>query len=352
MIDRRLAIAPMMDVTDRHFRAFARRLTRRTLLYTEMITAQAVLRGDRARLLGFDAIEKPLALQLGGAEPASMAEAAAIGAALGYDEININVGCPSDRVTVGRFGACLMAEPETVAACVSAMRRAVPETVPVTVKTRLGIDRRDDFAFVADFVARVAEAGCTVFVVHARKAWLSGLSPRENREIPPLMPERVRALKAAFPHLTFVLNGGLRSLDDAAAALQARDGAALDGAAPDGAAPDGAAPDGAMIGRAAQDSLAVVMDADRRIFAAAPPALSREDAVRAHFPYMAEKLAAGVPLGRLARPLIGLFQGLPGGRLWRRHLAETMHRPGAGLGTIEDGLAIVAGAGAARRLAA
>jgi tRNA-dihydrouridine synthase A len=339
MIDRRLAIAPMMDVTDRYFRAFARRLTRRTLLYTEMITEAAVRRGDRARLLGFDAIEKPLALQLGGADAGAMAEAAAIGAALGYDEININVGCPSDRVTVGRFGACLMAEPDTVAACVAAMRRAVPASVPVTVKTRLGIDRRDDFAFVADFVARVAGAGCETFIVHARKAWLSGLSPKENREIPPLMPERVRALKAAFPRLAFVLNGGLRSLDDAAAALKE---------------PDGAAPDGAMIGRAAQDSLAVVMDADRRIFGAAPPASSREDAVRAHFPYMAEKLAAGVPLGRLARPLIGLFHGLPGGRLWRRHLAETMHRPGAGLGTIEDALAIVARAraGAAERLAA
>src|SRR5262245_15018091 len=213
MIDRRFSVAPMMECTDRFYRYFARILTRRALLYTEMITTGAALHGERARILGFDPLEHPVALQLGGADPAAMAECARLAQDLGYDEVNINCGCPSDRVQAGRFGACLMAEPDTVAACVAAMRRAV--AIPVTVKTRIGIDARDRYEDLADFVRRVAEAGCTVFAVHARKAWLRGLSPKENREVPPLSYETVHRLKADFPGLTTILNGGMKSLDEA-----------------------------------------------------------------------------------------------------------------------------------------
>jgi tRNA-dihydrouridine synthase A len=327
MIDRRFSVAPMMECTDRFYRYFARLLTRRALLYTEMITTGAALHGDRARILGFDAFEHPVALQLGGADPAAMAECARLAEALGYDEVNINCGCPSDRVQAGRFGACLMAEPETVAACVAAMRRAA--AIPVTVKTRIGIDDRDSYGHLADFVRRVADAGCTVFAVHARKAWLQGLSPKENREIPPLSYETVHRLKADFPALTFVLNGGMKSLDEA-----------LPHIGPGKL-------DGVMIGRAACETPYMLAEVDRRIFGDPNPAPSRAEAIRAYLPFAARMLAEGVPLGPIAKPLIPLFHGQPGGRLWRRHLAERVHRKGAGIDVLESGLAIVADAQAA-----
>lgn len=322
MIDRRFSVAPMMECTDRFYRYFARLLTRRALLYTEMITTGAALHGERARVLGFDPFEHPVALQLGGSDPAAMAECARLAQDLGYDEVNINCGCPSDRVQAGRFGACLMAEPETVAACVAAMRRAV--SIPVTVKTRIGIDARDSYEHLADFVRQVAGAGCTVFAIHARKAWLQGLSPKENREIPPLNYETVYRLKADFPALTIVLNGGMKSLDEAAAHVGP------------------SRLDGVMIGRAAYDTPYMLAEVDRRIFNDARPAPTRAEAVRAYLPFVERMRAAGVPLGPIAKPLIPLFHGQPGGRLWRRHLAERVHRAGAGPEVLESGLAVIA----------
>lgn len=333
MIDRRFSVAPMMECTDRFYRYFARLLSRRALLYTEMITTGAALHGDRARILGFDAFEHPVALQLGGSDPAAMAECARLAESLGYDEVNINCGCPSDRVQAGRFGACLMAEPETVAACVAAMRRAV--SIPVTVKTRIGIDDRDSYAHLADFVRRIADAGCTVFAVHARKAWLQGLSPKENREIPPLSYETVHRLKADFPALTIVLNGGMKSL---AEALPHIGEGRLDGARP---------LDGVMIGRAAYETPYMLAEVDRVVYGETAPPPTRAEAVRAYLPFAARMLDEGVPLGPIAKPLIPLFHGQPGGRLWRRHLAERVHKKGAGVEVLESGLAIVEDAQAA-----
>jgi tRNA-dihydrouridine synthase A len=338
MIDHRFSVAPMMECTDRFYRYFARILTRRALLYTEMITTCAALRGERKRVLGFDPFEHPVALQLGGADPSTMAACARIAEALGYDEVNINCGCPSQRVQAGRFGACLMGEPETVAACVAAMRRAV--SIPVTVKTRIGIDARDSYEHLADFVRRIADAGCGVFAIHARKAWLKGLSPAENREIPPLNYETVYRLKADFPTLTIVLNGGVNSLDEALPHI----GASQPGSRP--------ALDGVMIGRAAYDTPYMLADVDRRIFGDARAVPTRADAVRAYLPFAARMLGEGVPLGPIAKPLIPLFHGQPGGRLWRRHVSERMHRAGAGIEVLESGLAIVAAAAAEAETAA
>ena len=332
MINRRFSVAPMMECTDRFYRYFARILTRRALLYTEMITTCAALRGERERVLGFDPFEHPVALQLGGADPATMAACARIAEALGYDEVNINCGCPSQRVQAGRFGACLMGEPDTVAACVTAMRRAA--SIPVTVKTRIGIDARDSFEHLVDFVRRVADAGCSVFAIHARKAWLKGLSPEENREIPPLNYATVYRLKAEFPELTFVLNGGVNSLDEA-----------LPHVGPGKL-------DGVMIGRAAYDTPYMLAEVDRRMFGDSRPVPTRAEAVRAYLPFVARMLGAGVPLGPLAKPLIPLFHGQPGGRLWRRHLSERVHRAGAGVEVLESGLAIVAAAAAEAEAAA
>lgn len=331
MLDRRFSIAPMMECTDRFYRYFARLLTRRALLYTEMITTGAALRGERARILGFDPFEHPVALQLGGADPAAMAECARIAGDLGYDEVNINCGCPSDRVQAGRFGACLMAEPETVTKCVAAMRRAA--SIPVTVKTRIGIDALDSYAHLAGFVRRVAEAGCGVFAVHARKAWLQGLSPKENREVPPLDYDAVYRLKADFPYLTIVLNGGMTSLDEAARHI----------------CPGKL--DGVMIGRAAYDTPYMLAEVDRRIFGESRAIPSRGDAVRAYLPFVVRMRSAGLPLGPLAKPLIALFHGQPGGRLWRRHLAERVHCAGAGSEVLEAGLAIVSAAESAAAIA-
>jgi tRNA-dihydrouridine synthase A len=300
LINRSLAVAPMLDYTDRHFRWFVRRITRRTLLYTEMVTTGALLHGgDRERFLGFDDDEHPVALQLGGSDPRELADCARLGAERGYDEINLNVGCPSDRVQSGRFGACLMAEPALVADCVKAMRDAVE--VPVTVKHRIGIDERDSYEALCDFVGTVAAAGCDAVVVHARKAWLSGLSPKENRTVPPLRYDLVHRLKRDFPGLTIVINGGIESLDAAQAQLGHLDGA--------------------MLGRAAYHDPWVLAEADARIFGEAPRQLSRREVAEAMLPYIAAQATAGVPVSRITRHLLGLFHGVPGARAWRRALS-------------------------------
>jgi len=305
---RPLSVAPMMDWTDRHYRRFARGLTRRTLLYTEMITAAAILRGDRGRLLGFDAGEHPVALQLGGDDPEALAEAARIGESWGYDEINLNVGCPSDRVQRGRFGACLMAEPERVAEVVHALRRAV--ALPVTVKHRLGIDDLDSDAHLHRFVAALVGAGVDRIVVHARKAWLTGLSPRQNRTVPPLQHERVVAVKRAFPGLRVETNGGVRDLDAAADHL--------------------AAVDGVMIGRAAVEDPYLLAEADARLYDPTAPIPTRSEVVSAYLPYVEARRSEGVAWTPLVKPVIPLVRGLPGGRAWRRALSEGAARRDAG----------------------
>jgi len=314
----------MMDRTNRHERYFLRLISRRALLYTEMISADAVLCGDRERLLGYDPLERPLALQVGGAEPEALAASARIAMDLGYDEINLNVGCPSIRVQQARFGACLMAEPDLVARCVAAMGEAAD--LPVTVKTRIGIDQRDAYEDLADFVRKVAGAGCRSFAIHARKAWLQGLSPKENREVPPLDYDRVYRLKQDFPDLEIVLNGGVQDLDQTERHL--------------------ARVDGVMIGRAAYQDPYVLADADRRIFGDPSPAPNREEVVRALLPYAERQCARGVPVKAITRHILGLFNGLPGARQWRRSLSDEAHRPGAGPEVIERALDEVVSRGA------
>ena len=328
-LDRRLSVAPMMDWTDRHCRSFHRVLTRRTLLYTEMVTASAILRGDWRRLLAHSPAEQPLALQLGGDDPGDLAACAELAEGLGFREVNLNVGCPSDRVQSGRFGACLMREPQVVAEAVAAMRARV--RVPVTVKHRLGVDEQEGYEPLAAFVEAVAAAGCRVFVVHARKAWLAGLSPKENREVPELRHDLVHRLKRDRPELTVVLNGGVPSLD-----------AALDHLA--------AGLDGVMIGRAAYHEPWILAAADRRVFGeTADPAPDREAAVAAYLPYVEAQLAAGEPLPRLTRHLLGLFHGEPRARRWRRILSEESRRPGAGVEVLRGALAAASPAAAGAR---
>jgi len=319
----------MMDWTDRHCRVFHRGLTRRALLYTEMVTTGAVLHGDRERLLRYDPAEHPVALQLGGSDPADLAEAARIGAALGYDEINLNVGCPSDRVQSGRFGACLMREPALVADCMAAILEAVD--VPATVKCRIGVDDQDPEQSLFDLVDRCADVGVRTVVVHARKAWLSGLSPKENRDIPPLDYPLVYRLKAERPALTVVINGGIGSLDEAEQHL--------------------AHVDGVMLGRAAYHEPGLLGEADRRIFGAGPGDVSAEAAVARYRPYVARQLEAGVNLAPLIKPMLGLFHGQPGARSWRRVLTVESVRAGAGVEVIDRALSAIAEA-AARRQAA
>lgn len=306
--DRRLSVAPMMEWTDRHCRVFLRAITKRTLLYTEMVHTGAILRGDPDRHLGHDPVEHPVALQLGGSDPSDLATATEIAGQYGYDEINLNVGCPSERVSAGRFGACLMAEPRLVADCVSAMAEAAD--VPVTVKSRIGIDDRDSYEEFRCFVETVAAGGCRTFIVHARKAWLSGLSPKQNREVPPLRYQMVRRLKADFPELEIVINGGVASLEDAQSQL--------------------AALDGVMIGRAAYQDPWLLHSADEMIFRGGPGPDSRHTVIDELAPYVEAQCTAGVPLQHITRHMIGLFNGLPGARAWRRHLSENASRKGAG----------------------
>jgi tRNA-dihydrouridine synthase A len=309
----------MMEWTDRHCRSFHRLLTRRALLYTEMITTGAVLRGDRARLLAFDPAEHPVALQLGGSDPRALAEAARIGADAGYDEINLNVGCPSDRVREGRFGACLMAEPQLVADGVAAMKAAV--AVPVTVKCRIGIDAQDPEESLDTFTRLVVAAGCDALIVHARKAWLDGLSPRENRDIPPLDYDRVYRLKRAHPRLEIAINGGIATVEQAAAHL--------------------VHVDGVMMGRAAYQESWRLLGVDPLIFNAPAPFASPKVTAEAFIPYIERELARGTKLSAMTRHLLGLFHAVPGARAFRRHLATHAVKPGAGIAVLREALALV-----------
>lgn len=305
----------MMDWTDRHCRHFHRLLSPHARLYTEMVTAQAVIHGDRERLLGFDASEHPVALQLGGSEPGELAQAARVGEQFGYDEINLNVGCPSDRVQSGRFGACLMREPALVAECFAAMREAV--SIPVTIKCRLGVDDQCETAALREFVEAVHAAGCSVFVVHARKAWLAGLSPKENRDVPPLNYARVYALKREMPALTIVINGGIDRVDDVRVHLRHVDGV--------------------MLGRTAYHEPYRLAELEQALHGTPLP--RREDVVERMRGYVEAHLRAGGRLQHISRHLLGLFQGLPGARAWRRTLSEQAHRADADWRVIERALA-------------
>jgi len=316
---RKFSIAPMMEWTDRHCRFFHRLLTRRALLYTEMITTGAVLHGDRARLLAFDPAEHPVAVQLGGSDPEALAASARICADLGFDEINLNVGCPSDRVQDGRFGACLMAEPELVGRCVAAMKAAV--AVPVTVKCRIGIDDQDPEQALEALTRAVEAAGVDALIVHARKALLAGLSPRQNRDIPPLDHGRVHRLKAAHQRLPIILNGGIASLDAAAGHL--------------------ALLDGVMMGRAAYQEPWRLIEVDTRLFGEPASFATAKAAAAALIPHVERELARGTRLHAMTRHILGLFHGVPGARAFRRHLAVHAVRPGAGAGVLADALALV-----------
>ena len=311
----------MMGCTDRHQRYFMRRISRHARLYSEMLTADAVIHGDRQRLLGFDASESPLALQLGGSDPEKLAQAAGIGAQWGYDEINLNVGCPSERVQSGSFGACLMQQPELVAACVDSMREQVD--VPVTVKCRIGVDEQDPYQMLPAFIETVVQAGCEIFIIHARKAILAGLSPRENREIPPLDYPLVQAMKAAYPQLTIVINGGIQSLAETEVHLDTVDGV--------------------MIGRAAYANPWMLADADTRLFGTQGDVPCPYRLVEQMYDYIEQELTRGTPLLTVIKPMIPLFQGVPGARAWRRHLSEQAHRPGADLRIVEQALSFVSG---------
>jgi len=293
----------MMDWTDRHCRYFHRLLAPSALLYTEMVTSGAVLHGDRERLLAYNPEEHPLALQLGGSQPADLARCARIAAGLAYDEVNLNVGCPSDRVQQGRFGACLMLEPALVRDCISAMKDAV--SIPVTVKTRLGVDEQESYGFLTEFVGTVAESGCSVFIIHARKAWLSGLSPKQNREIPELRYDRVSRLKSEFPQLTIILNGGIATAAEAERHLQSVDGI--------------------MLGRAAYHDPWILAELQQKLFGNRGVA-SRDEAVHALTAYISRQKALGIPVKHISRHVLGLFQGLPGAKRWRRHISQHAHR--------------------------
>ncbi|MEX0644655.1 MAG: tRNA dihydrouridine(20/20a) synthase DusA [Parvularculaceae bacterium] len=315
--DHRFSVAPMMDGTDRHCRYFHRLLTKRARLYTEMIVADAIVRGDAERHLAFDPSEHPVALQLGGSDAKRLADAAKAGEDFGYDEANLNVGCPSDRVQSGAFGACLMRTPTLVADCVAAMRAAVK--IPVTVKCRIGVDDQDPNESLFGFVDEVARTGCDVFIVHARKAWLDGLSPKENREIPPLDYDIVKRLKRERPGLTIILNGGVASLDEAQGHLEAVDGV--------------------MLGRAAYNEPMMLADVDERIFGEKPRAIAPEEAARAMIPYVRRMARQGVRSHHVTRHMLGLFHGRPGARAWRRALSE--YGASAGPDTLERALAMI-----------
>ncbi|PLW68999.1 tRNA dihydrouridine(20/20a) synthase DusA [Pseudohalioglobus lutimaris] len=313
-LSRRFCIAPMMDWSDRHCRYFWRLLTRQALLYTEMVTTGALIHGDRERFLHYSEEEHPVALQLGGSDPAELARCAQWAQEWGYDEVNLNCGCPSDRVQSGLFGACLMAQPERVAAGVRAMLDSCD--LPVTVKHRIGIDDMETYQQMLDFVAPVAEAGCEVFIVHARKAWLQGLSPKENREIPPLNYPWVYRLKQDLPHLEIIINGGINNLDEAEAHL--------------------AHVDGVMIGRQAYHNPWMLAEVDSRLFNMDRIAESRDDVISGLLPYVERQLKQGTHLNHITRHLLGLYQGVPGARKFRRHLSENAHRQGAGLEVLTD----------------
>ena len=324
MLQTRFSIAPMMDWTDRHCRFFHRLMTRRARLYTEMLTTGAIIHGDRARLLGFDVSEHPVALQLGGSSPDDLATAARIGEEFGYDEINLNVGCPSDRVKDGRFGACLMAEPGLVARGVAAMQRAVK--IPVTVKCRIGIDDQDPEVALDTLARGVIAAGADTLIVHARKAWLNGLSPRQNRDIPPLDYDRVYRLKAALPDVPVVINGGIAGVEEAKEHLKHVDGV--------------------MLGRAAYQEPWRLLAADPELFGEAAPHATMKDVFTAMLPYIEDQLARGVRLHAMTRHFVGAFHGVPGARAFRRYLAENGVKPGAGANVVRSAIDLVEDSGA------
>ncbi len=317
--EKTFAVAPMMDWTDRHCRVFHRTLTRSALLYTEMVTDQAVRHGDRNKLLGFDGCEHPIALQLGGSNPHGLAEASCIGEGFGYDEINLNVGCPSDRVKGGHFGACLMAEPKLVAECLAAMQAAVK--IPVTVKCRIGIDDQDEEQALDEFVEAVAEAGCKTFIIHARKAWLKGLSPKQNREIPPLNYDRVVRLKAANPTLHISLNGGLVTVADGLTHLETLDGI--------------------MLGRVAYHNPWELTQGDPTFTGQPAPVATRHEAAVAMLPYIEKHLATGAPLHHITRHMLGLYHAQAGGRIWRQILTVDGSKHGAGVEVLYKALGAV-----------
>ena len=318
-LNRRVSVAPMMDWTDRHCRAFHRVLTKQALLYTEMAVDKAVIRGDTPRLIGFDAGEHPVALQLGGSVPDELAQATRIGTEYGYDEINLNVGCPSDRVQSGRFGACLMSEPDLVSDCVKAMQDMTDK--PVTVKCRIGVDDQDPNIALFKFVDAVAQAGVTSFTIHARKAWLKGLSPKDNRSIPPLDYALVRRLKQERPDLEIILNGGLESLDHGRQEMTGVDGI--------------------MLGRAAYHTPWTLAKVDSLVFGRTDPVRSRFEAVNTYRPYLEKRLEEGTPLHAMTRHMLGLFHSVPGARHWRRILSEKANKAGAGLDILDEALSAV-----------
>ena len=316
----KFCVAPMLDWTDRHCRFFHRLISQHALLYTEMVTTGALIHGDHHRFLQFDAVENPLAFQLGGSHPQDLASCAKMVEDYGYAEVNLNVGCPSDRVQNGRFGACLMADPALVAECVAAMSQAV--AIPVTVKSRIGIDDLDSYEELVHFVATIADAGCKTFIVHARKAWLSGLSPKQNRDVPPLRYDLVYQLKKDFPHLEIIINGGITSLEQAEEMLNQVDGV--------------------MVGREAYHNPYLLADVDRRFYGAVNDAPSRHAIVVLLMPYIQEQLKAGVRLNSISRHILGLFHGEPGARGWRRYLSENVSKSGADEQVILDALKFTA----------
>ncbi|MGD9660338.1 MAG: tRNA dihydrouridine(20/20a) synthase DusA [Porticoccaceae bacterium] len=303
-INRRISVAPMMDYTDRFCRYFHRLITRHTLLYTEMVTTGALIHGDRERFLRYDPIEHPIAYQLGGSNPQDLAQCARLVADAGYDEVNLNCGCPSDRVQTGNFGACLMKTPKLVADCISAMIDACD--IPVTVKNRIGVDELDSYDFLVDFTGTISERGCNTFILHARKAWLQGLSPKQNREIPPLLYERVYQLKRDFPHLEIIINGGVQTLDDAEEHLRHVDGV--------------------MIGREAYHNPYILADVDRRFYGDNSPVLSREEIIEQFAHYAAREMASGIKLNHMSRHVLGLYIGQYGARRFRRFISENAWR--------------------------
>ena len=312
----RFSVAPMLDWTDRHCRYFHRQLSEHTQLYTEMVTTGAIIHG-KADYLAYNEEEHPLVLQLGGSAPADLAHCAKLAQERGYDEVNLNVGCPSDRVQNGRFGACLMGEAELVAQCVAAMREVVD--IPVTVKTRIGIDEQDSYQFLTDFIGTVSEkGGCQDFTVHARKAWLQGLSPKENREIPPLDYPRVYQLKKDFPHLILAINGGVKTMAEVEGHLQHLDGV--------------------MMGREAYQNPYLMAEIDQRLFGSDKPVKKRREIVEAMYPYIERQLANGSYLNHITRHMLGLFQNMPGARQWRRHLSENAYKPGSGIEVLQQAL--------------
>ncbi|MEE4246114.1 MAG: tRNA dihydrouridine(20/20a) synthase DusA [Kangiellaceae bacterium] len=318
-INRTISIAPMMDWTDRHDRYFLRLISTKALLYTEMVTTGAVIHGDRQKLLGYSQQEHPVAVQLGGGDPDELAQAAAICQGFGYDEINLNVGCPSDRVQRGKIGACLMAEPKLVAQCVEKMQQEVD--IPVSVKSRTGIDDLDTYQHLDSFISEIAAVGCEIFIIHARKAWLEGLSPKQNREVPPLHYDRVYQIKSDYPQLHISINGGITTLEQAEQHLQYVDGV--------------------MIGREAYQNPYILSEVDQRFYRSQQPALSRYEVVQAMLPYIEQHLSNGGRLNHISRHMLGLFHAQPKGRLWRRYISENANQAGANHEVIERALELL-----------